>query len=89
VPSITEEGLTDSDIVGWYGLMAPAGTDKAIVRKLNEQVRAALASDDVKARIATIGADIAAGTAADFAAFVKSEITRWGDVVVKSGAQPE
>ena len=89
VPSIAEEGLAGSDIVGWYGLMAPAGTDKGIVRKLNEQVRAALASEEVKARIQTIGADIAAGSAADFAAFVKSEIVRWGDVVVKSGARPE
>lgn len=85
IPAITEEGLPDIDVVGWYGLLAPAGTDKKIIDRLNAEIRKALEDPGVKARLEGAGADAAYSATDTFTHFINSEIARWKQVVVQAG----
>lgn len=85
IPAITEEGLPDLDVVGWYGLLAPAGTDKKIIDRLNAEIGKALALPSVKERLDAAGAESAYSPTDAFARFIDSEITRWKQVVAQAG----
>lgn len=71
----------------WYGVLAPAATPKDIVARLNGAIVAALRSPEVRARFASQGADIVAGSPAEFAAFIRQEIVKWTKVIKDSGAK--
>lgn len=72
----------------WYGMMAPAGTSKDIVARLNTEVNKALGLQDVKDRMAGAGIDAAApNSAADFTRFLRDELAKWGPVVKAAGAK--
>ena len=85
VPALKELGFPRFNARQWYGMFAPAGTPREIVMKLNETIRQAVASPDVKDRYAEIGADVFVSSPEEFAVFVKSEIERWHDIVKKYG----
>ncbi len=87
LPTIAEAGVPGYVTTAWGGLVAPAGTPKAIVTKLNAEVNKALEAPALKERFAAIDAEPVGGTIEAFAAFVKSESAKWGDVVRKSGAK--
>ena len=87
LPTIAEAGVPGYVTTAWGGLVAPAGTPKAIVTRLNAELNKALEVSALKERFAAIDAEPVGGTIAAFAAFVKSESTKWGDVVRKSGAK--
>jgi tripartite-type tricarboxylate transporter receptor subunit TctC len=89
VPTIAESGLPGFDVTQWWGVLAPAGTPRAIVARLNEALGKALRSDDLRARLAADGAEPAGSTPEEFHAFIKSEIARWAPVIRASGAKPE
>ena len=72
----------------WFGFLAPAGTPKDIVAKVHEAIVAATARPRVAEQIAAVGADLVAGSPAEFSAFINAEITKWGRVV-KSGVALE
>jgi tripartite-type tricarboxylate transporter receptor subunit TctC len=72
-----------------YGMVAPAGTERAIVGRLNGELRAALLSDDVRARIADEGGDPLAGTPEQQAADIGVEESKWGALVRKLGLREE
>src|SRR5437763_11472653 len=65
----------------WYGLLAPAGVSGAIVEKLNAEALIALRSREMKQRLATDGAEPLGSTPAEFAAFIRRELDKWGRVV--------
>jgi tripartite-type tricarboxylate transporter receptor subunit TctC len=89
LPTISEAGLKGYDASTWGGILAPAGTPKDVVVKLNAAINAALAADDVKAKLSGAGIQIQGGTPEAFATVIQSEIDKWGKVVKDAGIQPE
>jgi len=86
VPTVAEEGLPGFEAVLHYGIVAPAGTPRAAIDKLNAALRVALNSDDVHSRIATEGAEPLPTAPDEYAADVDREETKWSALVKKSGA---
>jgi tripartite-type tricarboxylate transporter receptor subunit TctC len=89
LPTVTEDGLPGYDSVLHYGIVAPAGTPRAIVDKLNAALREALAAPDTRERMATDGTEPLPSTPEQYAADIDREETKWSAVVRKSGAKPE
>ena len=89
VPTIAESGFPGFEAIGWIGLAAPAGTPPAILDKLNAEVVRIMNLPDVKERFNSIATPIQTNTRAQFTAFVKSEIEKWGKAVRESGAKVE
>jgi tripartite-type tricarboxylate transporter receptor subunit TctC len=89
LPTIAESGYPKFEAVGWIGIAAPAGTPVAILDKLNAEMVRILNQPDVKERLATLAFTPVPGTRAEFAAYIKSEIAKWGQAVRDSGAKAE
>lgn len=89
LPTISETAVPGFDLVSWTGLFAPAGTPAAVVERLNGEVNAILAQPDVRERLAAIGVETAPASLADFAAYVRTEVPKWTDLVRAAGIQPE
>jgi len=86
VPTVAEQGLPGFEAVLHYGIVAPAGTPRGIVDKLNAALRKALESAEVHKRIATEGAEPLPTTPEQYAADIDREETKWSALVKKSGA---
>jgi tripartite-type tricarboxylate transporter receptor subunit TctC len=86
VPTINELGYTGFDAVTWFGLLAPAGTPKDVIARLNAEFNKALQNADLRKALGDQGADPAGGTPEQFATVIKDDIPRWGKVVKESGA---
>src|SRR5207253_1740529 len=89
VPTFAEQGLPGFEAVLRYGLVAPAGTPRPIIERLNKELRAALASDDVRARFAIVGAEPLASTSEEYAAEIDREETKWSTLVKTLGLKGE
>jgi tripartite-type tricarboxylate transporter receptor subunit TctC len=89
LPTIAEAGYPGFEAVGWIGLVAPAKTPTAILDKLNAEIVRMQKEPDVKERLNALAFTPVAGTRAEFAAFMKSEIAKWGQAVRESGAKAE
>jgi tripartite-type tricarboxylate transporter receptor subunit TctC len=87
LPTIMESGVPNFDVSSWFGVFLPAGTPKAIVTKMNGQIRKIVEMRDVQKRLVDLGADPETSTPEQFAAYVKSEKARWGKVVQDTGAR--
>jgi tripartite-type tricarboxylate transporter receptor subunit TctC len=85
VPTIHESGVTGFEANGWYGIVAPAGTPGEVVNRLNGEIRRAMRTPALHARLEAEGAIPAVGSPAEFAAFIASEIARWGAVLKRAG----
>jgi tripartite-type tricarboxylate transporter receptor subunit TctC len=89
-PTVAEAaGLPDFEASLYYGIVAPAGTPRPIVERLNQALREALTSDEVKRRLVTDGAEITVGSPEDYAAHIDRDEKRWSVVVKASGAKAE
>jgi len=86
VPTFAEAGYPGATATTWTGMLAPAGTPRAVVDKLNAAVIAALQSPDVKKRLTAAGAEAAGTSPAAFGAYLKAELAKWGKVVRATGA---
>ncbi len=89
IPTVDEAGVPGFDATQWYGIVAPAGTPKDIVTKLNAEIRKIMQSKDMLERLNTEGAIAAAGTPEEFGAYIKSEIARWAAVVKAAGMKAD
>ncbi|CAN7522159.1 tripartite tricarboxylate transporter substrate binding protein [Acidovorax sp. LjRoot66] len=89
VPTAEEQGLKGYDANTNGGFLAPAGTPKAIVARLNAEINAALKLPDVRAKLEAAGIEIQGGTPQEYAALIKSDLLKWGKVVKEAGIQPE
>jgi tripartite-type tricarboxylate transporter receptor subunit TctC len=87
VPTMIEAGLKGFDVVGFYGVLAPAGTPKATVDRLSAAFKATLETPDVRSRMVAQGADPAFLSSDDFARFLAAEMPRWAKVVKDSGTK--
>lgn len=89
VPCAAEVGLPDYTVTTWYGLWAPKGTAADLQARIVEDMKKALATDELKAIWAQNGSEIPNLTLASYGGFVNSEIKRWASVVKASGAKLE
>jgi tripartite-type tricarboxylate transporter receptor subunit TctC len=88
-PTIAEAALPGYDANTWGGILAPAGTPKEIVLRLNAEINKALAADDVRAKLSASGIDIQGGTPEVFGDYIKAEVVKWAKVTTDAGIQPE
>ncbi|HZH57020.1 tripartite tricarboxylate transporter substrate-binding protein [Yanghanlia caeni] len=86
LPTIAESGYPGYEATAWNGLLAPKGTPADVLAKLNGALKEVLADPSVKERFAAQGFDARWLSTQDFGAFIDNEISKWADVVEKSGA---
>ena len=86
VPTIAEAGVPGYEAMSWFGLFAPAATPKPVLDKLSTALSKVLANPEVQKKISAQGGETVNETPAQFAAFIRSETTKWGKVVKESGA---
>jgi tripartite-type tricarboxylate transporter receptor subunit TctC len=89
VPTAAEAGLPGFEAVQYYGLAAPAGTPRPIVERLNKELRATLASADMKKLLVDAGSDPTPSTPEEYAANIQHEEGKWADLVKKLGLKLE
>src|SRR5258706_10609152 len=87
LPTIAESGYPGFETVGWAGFLAPSGTSKDIVTKLNSEIVRILAQPELKERFVALGAEVVSSSSDEFEAYIRSEIAKWGKVVKDSGAK--
>ncbi|WP_144636451.1 Bug family tripartite tricarboxylate transporter substrate binding protein [Bordetella genomosp. 13] len=89
VPTMAEAGVPDMVVTAWFGLMAPAGTPKDVIDRVQRAASEVLKSQDVITRFRALGGQAGGESSAEFTAFVDSERARWKDIVAKSGVEPQ
>ena len=87
VPTIAESGFPGFEVISWWGVLGQAAMPKDIVARLNGEIVKMMASPDARDRIGALGADIMTSTPERFAAYIKSEQAKWGQVIKDSGAR--
>src|SRR5437879_9462063 len=85
VPTVAEAGLPNFEVTTWYRILAPAGTPKAIVMRLNAELVKGMHAPDLKERLAAMATEPATSTPEEFADYIKREIAKWGEVVREAG----
>jgi tripartite-type tricarboxylate transporter receptor subunit TctC len=89
VPTVAEAGLKDFEVTTWYGVMAPAGTPHPVITRLNSELVKIMHTPDTKERLAGMATDPLTSTPEEFAAYLKQEIAKWGDVVRKANLKAD
>lgn len=89
VPTADEQGLKGYDANTNGGFLAPAGTPKAIITKLNAEINAALKLPEVRSKLEAAGIEIQGGTPQEYAAVIKSDLVKWGKVIKAAGIPAE
>lgn len=84
LPTITEAGFPEMDIVGWNGISVPANTPKVLINKLNTDIRHVLNQKDMQERMVTAGFDLADTTVAQFDAFIQKDIALYQRIIKES-----
>ncbi len=89
VPTVAEAGLRDFEVTTWYGVLAPAGTPRPVITRLNAELVKILQSPEMKERLAATGTEPLTSTPEEFAAYIKREIAKWGEVIRKAGVKAD
>jgi tripartite-type tricarboxylate transporter receptor subunit TctC len=89
LPTVAEAGVPDYEGVNWWGILAPAGTPKAIVDKLSRDIAAALASPEVQKQFESEGAEVVQMDPDQFGKFLAAEMTKWERVVKEANIKAE
>jgi tripartite-type tricarboxylate transporter receptor subunit TctC len=89
LPTMQEAGVPGYEATAWFGILAPKGTPKNVIVRINTEINKALAQADVKEKLAQQGAVASAWTPGQFGDFIHNEIAKWGKVVRASGAKVE
>ena len=87
VPTVAESGLAGYDVSAWYGVVAPAGTSAEVVGRLNAEIVRILSTPETREQLLRLGAEPAANSSAEFAAYISSETQKWARVIRESGAR--
>lgn len=89
VPTVAEAGITGYAPSGWLALLAPRGTPKPIIARLNEALAAAIGDPDLRDRFSELGAEPAATSPQELARFISAEIVKWRGIITKAGIPPQ
>jgi len=89
LPTVAEAGVPGYEVTVWFGLVAPAGTPRAIVAKLNAEVLRILAMPDVRERFLAQGVEPLGSTPDEFATHIRAQMDKWGKVVRDAGVKAE
>jgi tripartite-type tricarboxylate transporter receptor subunit TctC len=81
VPTLAEAGVPGYELSPWYGILAPAGTPAAIVKKLNAEIEKLLHTPEMTARLEAVGAQAEGSTPEEYAARLKADIAKWRGVI--------
>jgi len=88
-PTFAESGYPEFVMLNWYGILAPAGTPRGIVARLNADIVKALGTADVAKRLNGVGVDPAPSTPEGLEAFVRADIDKYRRIIERVGAKPE
>jgi tripartite-type tricarboxylate transporter receptor subunit TctC len=89
VPTLAEAGVAGYEATSWNGVFAPARTPRPIVDKLHADIVRVLKTPDVREKLVAAGSDPVASTPAEFSAYVKAELARWGKVIRDNNIRSE
>jgi len=89
VPTVAEAGVPGYEAIEWNGVMVPAGTPPAVVRRIHQSLSKVLAAPAMKERIVGVGAEVVGSSPEEFTAFIKSEFTAWAKVIKDVGITVE
>jgi len=89
VPTVAESGLPGFEVVGWFGLFAPAGTPRPVIGKLNEQIVKTLQMPDVREKLSGHGLIPGGDSPEELGAFLRAEIKKWGALIREAGIKLE
>ena len=89
LPTVAEAGVKGFEVVSWNGIVVPAGTQQAIVQKLNASILEVLRTPDVEQRLRSQGLEIVGSSPEEFETFIQDEIAKWAKVVRAAGIKAE
>lgn len=89
LPTVSESGLPGYQAVGWFGLLAPAATPKAVLEKLSADVNRVLADAGVRQTMHALGAEPGGNTPAQFARFIREDQAKWSKLMEAAGIKPQ
>ena len=89
VPTVAEAGVPGYEAIEWNGVMVPAGTPPAVVRRIHQSLSKVLAAPAMKERIVGVGAEVVGSSPEEFTAFIKSEFAAWAKVIKEVGITVE
>lgn len=89
VPTMAEAGLPGIEAGAWSGYFAPAGTPRAVIERLNREFLRVFATPEIREQALLAGSEIVAGPPDAFAAFVRQEIAKWGQIIREAGIKPQ
>ncbi|HUQ76377.1 MAG TPA: tripartite tricarboxylate transporter substrate binding protein [Burkholderiales bacterium] len=89
VPTFDEEGIKGFDVTNWYGVMAPGGTPREIVAKLNADINKAMQVPEVRTRLEAVGTQLNEQSASQFEAFMKAEVAKYAKLVKSANIRIE
>ncbi len=87
VPTIAESGVPGYAAEVWFGVFAPAGTPRPVIDRLHSEISRALADTEIKGKLDALGNEVSGMGPDAFAAYVKTEVTRWAEIVRKAGVK--
>ena len=89
VPTVAEAGLNDFEVTTWYGVLAPAGTPRPIIGRLNAELVKIMHAPDTRERLAGMATDPLTSTPEEFSAYLRQEIAKWAEVVRKANLKAD
>ena len=89
VPTVAEAGVPGYEAIEWNGVMVPAGTPPAVVRRIHQALSKVLTAPAMKERIVGVGAEVVGSSPEEFTAFIKSEFSAWAKVIKETGIKVE
>jgi tripartite-type tricarboxylate transporter receptor subunit TctC len=89
LPTVAETGVDGFEASGWFGVLAPAATPRALVLRLNAAINAALGAADARERLKALGGDAAGGTPAEFGARMRDDLAKWKRLITALGLRDE
>jgi tripartite-type tricarboxylate transporter receptor subunit TctC len=85
VPTFEEAGVPGYEAIGWFGVVAPAGTPGAVIERLNAEIVAALGAPEIRQRALAAGTEPFTNTPKEFAAMIREETRKWAEVIKAGG----
>jgi tripartite-type tricarboxylate transporter receptor subunit TctC len=89
VPTFEEAGIKGFDVTNWYGVMAPGGTPRELVNKLNADINKAMQVPEVRARLEAVGTQLHEQSAAEFESFMKAEVSKYAKLIKSANIKIE